>query len=520
MIGWAMESLLASGLLMGAVLVLRAPVRRAFGAPIAYALWAIPALRLLLPPLPAGWRTEALPALASLPAAEPIAQALDPLAALPALAPAVPSAWPAIVLGVWAAGVAALLLWQVGDYWRFRYRLLRHGIALDRIGGVTIVQSAAANGPVAFGVFDRVVAFPCDFAARFDADERALALEHELGHHRRGDLVANWIALGVLALHWFNPLAWVAFRAFRADQEMANDAGVLARLGGASRHAYGCAIVKAAHGRAVTATCHLHTVKDLKGRLRMLSQSRASRSRTLLGVCATAAIALGALGLTASGSRAAERMRGEVEDATGIDAAALAQALPLPPAAPAAPAVPAAPTAPAAPDAPAVPVVPAAPHHGHRVTIVRDGHTTTYEGQAAADYLASNPVPVPPVPPVPPAAFAAIPPVPPVPAVTSRRCGGEQSRFVMAATERGQRVTVICTDHVERAAREASRAAVQARGQRDVALRSALASLEQTRAHLAANRDMPAEARRDAVQGIEEAIREMRDDMRADRDGD
>lgn len=514
MIAWAMESLLASALLMLAVLALRAPVRKTFGAPVAYALWAIPALRLLLPPLPAGWRTEALPTLASLPAAEPIAHALEPVAALPALVPQTASLLPAIVLGTWAAGAVALLLWQVADYWRFRYRLLRHGLALDQIGGVTIVQSETASGPVAFGVFDKVVAFPRDFAARFDAEERALALEHELGHHRRGDLIANWVALAVLALHWFNPLAWVAFRAFRADQEMANDAGVLARLGGASRHAYGCAIVKAAHGRAVTATCHLHTVKDLKGRLRMLSRTRASRTRTTLGVAATAAIALGALGLTASGTQAAERMRGGVEEAVGIDPHAFDDALSL---------MASYPEPPAAPAVPSAPAVPAAGHHGQRVTIVRDGQTTTYEGEEAADYIAAHPVPTPPLPPVAPLppvpAFASVPPVPPIPPVASRRCGGEPTRFVMSATQHGQRVTVICTDHVERAAREASRAAVEARGQRDGAMRTALASLEQTRAQLAASRDMPAEARRDAVREVEQAMREVRDEM-AQRDDD
>ncbi|MBW6526046.1 M56 family metallopeptidase [Sphingomonas sp. RHCKR7] len=514
MIAWAMEALLASALLMLAVLALRAPVRRAFGAPVAYALWAIPALRLLLPPLPAGWHAEALPTLASLPAAAPIAQALGPVGALPALAPVTASLLPAVVLGTWAAGAIALLLWQVADYWRFRYRLLRHGLALDQIGAVTIVQSEAASGPVAFGVFDKVVAFPRDFAARFDAEERALALEHELGHHRRGDLVANWVALAVLALHWFNPLAWFAFRAFRADQEMANDAGVLARLGGASRHAYGCAIVKAAHGRAVTATCHLHTVKDLKGRLRMLGKTRASRARTALGGLATAAIALGALGLTASGTQAAERMRGGVEEAVGIDAHAFDDVLPL---------LASFPDTPAAPAVPSVPEVPAAGRHDRRVTIVRDGETATYEGEEAADAVAAPPVPTPPVPPVAPLppvpAFASVPPVPPVPPVASRRCGGAPTRFVMSATENGQRVTVICTDHVERAAREAGRAAADARGQRDAAMRTALASLEQTRSQLAASRDMPAEARRDAVRDVEQAMREVRDEM-AQRDDD
>jgi hypothetical protein len=50
-------------------------------------------------------------------------------------------------------------------------------------------------------------------------------------------------------------------------------------------------------------------------------------------------------------------------------------------------------------------------------------------------------------------------------------------------------------------------------------MRTALASLEQTRAQLAANRDMPAEARRDAVREIEQAMREVREEM-AQRDDD
>ena len=65
MIGWAIEALIASTLLMVAVLLVRAPVRRVFGPQVAYALWALPALRLILPPLPQfpAWRAAAAPAI-------------------------------------------------------------------------------------------------------------------------------------------------------------------------------------------------------------------------------------------------------------------------------------------------------------------------------------------------------------------------------------------------------------------------------------------------------------------------
>lgn len=51
MSAWLIETLAATALLMALVLVLRPLVRRAFGAGAAYALWLVPALRLVLPPL-------------------------------------------------------------------------------------------------------------------------------------------------------------------------------------------------------------------------------------------------------------------------------------------------------------------------------------------------------------------------------------------------------------------------------------------------------------------------------------
>ena len=53
------ETLIATAMLMALVMALREPVRRLFGAQVAYALWLLPALRMVLPPLPAAWRDAA-----------------------------------------------------------------------------------------------------------------------------------------------------------------------------------------------------------------------------------------------------------------------------------------------------------------------------------------------------------------------------------------------------------------------------------------------------------------------------
>ena len=60
MTGWLLDTLLYTGLLIALVLVLRRPVSRHFGPQIAYTLWGLPFLRLLLPPvvLPASLAPE------------------------------------------------------------------------------------------------------------------------------------------------------------------------------------------------------------------------------------------------------------------------------------------------------------------------------------------------------------------------------------------------------------------------------------------------------------------------------
>jgi beta-lactamase regulating signal transducer with metallopeptidase domain len=373
-LSWAVEALIASSLLMAFVLAVRGHAQRALGPQLAYWLWALPVLRMVMPPLPAEWRDSAV---APISAASEIVMIY--LADAPAATASTPVEtglpWLLIVAGLWVAGGIAFFVWHGLAHLDYVRRILSPPARRERMDdGTTYVISDAAVGPVAFGVFRKFVAVPRDFSERYDADERRLALAHELGHHARGDLIANWIGLAMLAVHWFNPLAWVAYRKFRADQEMANDARVLAALPPIERHAYACAIVKAAHGRAVTAACHLHTIEDLKGRLRMLKASRKSRRVLMAGATGIAAMTIAGLGLTASGA-AAEKIAATAATQVPMLAAQVA-AVPVPPST-------------VAPPAPPAPVD--AKTKKHVVIIDKDGESRRYEGAEADAYLASKP---------------------------------------------------------------------------------------------------------------------------------
>ena len=94
--------------------------------------------------------------------------------------------------------------------------------------GLRIQRSSAGSSPGVSGLINPRLHLPCDFEQRFNRREQRLIVQHELTHWRRHDLHANLLAWCLLACQWFNPLAWLAYRRFRADQELACDADVLA----------------------------------------------------------------------------------------------------------------------------------------------------------------------------------------------------------------------------------------------------------------------------------------------------
>jgi beta-lactamase regulating signal transducer with metallopeptidase domain len=530
LIPWAIEALIASTVLMVAVLCLRGLVRRSFGPAVAYALWALPALRLLLPPLPQSWREIAVAPVVR--ASEQITlYVVEPLGG-DAAAPAVqhPSLGP-ILVSLWVVGAAAFIIWHSFAHARFCRRMLKHTAREAKIeGGVRLIETEAASGPLAFGIWHRYVAFPRDFIERYDADERDLALAHELGHHARGDLIANWIALVVLALHWFNPIAWRAFRAFRADQEIANDARVLAGQNPMMRHTYACAIVKAAHGGAVSAACHLHTIEDLKGRLRMLTTNKTSRLRLVSGCAAIAVLTLAGLGVTASGTQAAERVRSGVEKATGVDIASLDHlALPAPAAPPAAPVPLAAPEPAPAPPAPELaqatgavppaqpaepapplapealpPLPPLADEDGVTTTVSPDGKITRRKVIRIVRHSKDGKVTS--------EEFGAMPEIP---EISSQNCPGDGERHQMVLNQKkdGKRVIIICTNRIERVAQEGAALAANSKDIERNAYRSALAGLRTAQERMRTDTKMGEEARKEAVKAIDESIKEIEEDL-------
>ena len=286
MSGWVFETLVATAVLIGVVLVIRKPVARAFGARAAFALWLAPLLRLLMPPLPV-----------SAPAPDIFIETRD--AAVQAVAPvhsALPSL-PTALLLVWIAGVIAFLGLHMVSYFGFVSGAVSKGHALadDESGDIQIFETSAVTGPAAAGLLVRRIFVPRGFSDTFAPEERRLALKHEMLHHRRGDLWASAAALVMLSLHWFNPLAHAAHRAFRRDLEAACDADLLAGAGGAERQLYARTILRCAARSIPHPVCALTDTQELKGRLEMMKREHSFVRRAFGGAIATALTAGGLL---------------------------------------------------------------------------------------------------------------------------------------------------------------------------------------------------------------------------------
>lgn len=384
---WIVETLIATSLLMALVMLLRRPVARWLGAGAAYSLWVLPLLRMVLPVLP---QEVAAPSPLHIAVDQSGLPGLLALSNNPQAASASGFPWLETGIALWFIGLLAFLLFQAVGYIRFRRHMLDGSILLGQEWRIRTIASPQASGPLAFGVLRPMIVLPVDFAQRYDDLEQEMAVAHERAHHERGDLLANMIALLLLGVHWCNPIAWIAYRAYRADQETACDARVLSLYGRDQAHAYGRAILKAAGGRQFVAACHLNRIATLKGRLAMLSHHEISLQRISWGMAAVAIVTATGLALTASGSRAAQQMAAISETVESADLARLGDLVARPAAA-------------TVPEVPAVPAVAEVP---------------------TAATIAAETAPMTPVPPEPivPAAdmIAPVPPVPPAPPVTWR----------------------------------------------------------------------------------------------------
>lgn len=125
----------------------------------------------------------------------------------------------------------------------------------------------------------------------FDEQECRQVLAHELTHLAHGDLRLNLLSALILAVFWWNPVIWLAFRRFRRDMEVYCDYDA-ARLTG-DKKSYARTLVHAAVGtdRFILGTTSLiGGEKEVNARVKALAAFK--RPKTWIAVIAVLALGI------------------------------------------------------------------------------------------------------------------------------------------------------------------------------------------------------------------------------------
>jgi TonB family protein len=303
-----LHMLLASSLGLILVLLLRRPLRRAFGAGPAFTLWCLPLLLAAAPwlPVPApAWSLQ--PVMAELPA--PTWMAADDT-------PTHAYSW-LIVLWLLGIGYGAVNLIVHYAHLVRGCRAIPDGMRQRLLAGHPGLPKRRlylhAQGPAVMWALRPRLLLPEDFLERYDAEARDMVLRHELSHLHRGD--AWWRLLGecALVMLWFHPLAWFALSRFHLDQELACDERVL-RTSPEHPLRYAQTLMRSIGVEAQPAMIPWLAEPQLKERLTMISRQPRSAARRRLGYAALAALFASSAVIAQTGSVAPAGGSGPTQD--------------------------------------------------------------------------------------------------------------------------------------------------------------------------------------------------------------
>lgn len=168
--------------------------------------------------------------------------------------------WMQLLSVVWVAVIAGILTYCVVSY-----IVLKHQIrsAVPYEDGV--LESEHIGGAFLLGYLKPRIYLPIGLSER----DRALILAHERSHIRQLD--HWWKLVGVLcvAIHWYNPLVWLAYALLCRDIEITCDERVIRSMNPQERKAYSQALLNSEKRRLGILECPVAFGEvDLKQRIR------------------------------------------------------------------------------------------------------------------------------------------------------------------------------------------------------------------------------------------------------------
>ncbi len=179
---------------------------------------------------------------------------------------------------VWAAGVLVCAVFFSLAYWECRKEFqtsipvgndfTENWLSVHQQGRrISIRQSGRFSAPLTYGVLHPVILMPTSTKWE-NTDSLAYVLAHEYVHIRRFDSIRKLVLIVVLCVHWFNPLVWVMYILANRDIELSCDEAVVRFFGENTKAAYARALISMEETRSgLTPLCSSFSKNAIEERI-------------------------------------------------------------------------------------------------------------------------------------------------------------------------------------------------------------------------------------------------------------
>jgi len=148
--------------------------------------------------------------------------------------------WIFIGSSIWLMGILILLTYNFVAYIR-----LRNSMEMAVLWEENVYECDKICSPFLLGFIHPKIYIPFGLGEV----ERKYVLMHERYHLKRKDYFIKLFSFLVLTCHWFNPLAWLAYRLMIKDMEMSCDEKVLSEEGAGIAYGYSMSLLSFAANR-------------------------------------------------------------------------------------------------------------------------------------------------------------------------------------------------------------------------------------------------------------------------------
>ncbi|MBE6724795.1 MAG: hypothetical protein E7576_06295 [Ruminococcaceae bacterium] len=145
-----------------------------------------------------------------------------------------------VCCGIWLLGAALITGWNAAAFFSLGVRLREAVPLTEQDCGSRVFETDRIDTAFVAGLIRPRIFLP----AGLTPSERSCVLEHERTHIRRADPLWRLLSFAALAVHWFNPLVWLAFSLSGRDMEMSCDESLMKKAQADIRADYAKILVK------------------------------------------------------------------------------------------------------------------------------------------------------------------------------------------------------------------------------------------------------------------------------------